>query len=539
MVFDSSYAAVSAGHPPIGTSHIALLLWIIPASALILFNIGLHCKCRLALKQYRASEEDAARKTCILQRSHRRIQAAYRFILGISQHDGRKRLAEKAAAGLVDEFGFPRSQIWLSEAPDARMVLTAWAGEPPVELKMASTGSQTGIHQDQSPDAACFGQAPLFIVDTDSSAADLPQSGRKLVEQLGARALASTPLRQDGRSIGFILVDIPRGRSSAITGVTHLNEEDGILLESLARPLADALSQAELYAQLEQAIESQTIEVQETQRRLLLARRMAVQNEKLSGLGQLAAGVAHEINNPLNLLFNMVPELRKDYEALEAIHARVRPKLIGDASVQADKLAHERELEAHLEEKDFVFPHMASALEKSRRNAGSLKFFSRSSARESVAAEPLSELLNEVLTMLPQKSRINTQFHNAVPENLYALVNRIELEQVMVSLVQNAIDSMGKGGRLEVRGLRQGDRAELHFVDNGPGVSGRVKAKIFAPFFTTKPGRVGLGLTMALEILKKYQGSLELVDTPKGLGAEFVLSLPATESPAAPGKAFR
>jgi two-component system NtrC family sensor kinase len=103
-----------------------------------------------------------------------------------------------------------------------------------------------------------------------------------------------------------------------------------------------------------------------------------------------------------------------------------------------------------------------------------------------------------------------------------------ELNQVLSNLVQNAIEAAPEhGGRVWIRGLDDGEALELRVEDNGPGIAPEVRARLFAPFLTTKgPGRgMGLGLTIARRVVQSLQGSLRLVSEP-GRGAEFVVRLP-------------
>jgi len=111
-----------------------------------------------------------------------------------------------------------------------------------------------------------------------------------------------------------------------------------------------------------------------------------------------------------------------------------------------------------------------------------------------------------------------------------------ELNQVLTNLVQNAIEAAPEsGGRVWIRGLGDGDPLELRVKDNGPGIGPEVRARLFAPFFTTKgPGRgTGLGLTIARRVVHSLQGSLRLVSEP-GEGAEFVVRLPRRQASGEP-----
>jgi two-component system, NtrC family, sensor kinase len=182
----------------------------------------------------------------------------------------------------------------------------------------------------------------------------------------------------------------------------------------------------------------------------------------------------------------------------------------------------EYDLASHLEEKDYVFEKIKKALDKSTHIANSLKVFSRTSAKESVVRESLAEMVREVIDLIPQKVRGDTEIDVLIPETLGWNVNKNEMEQAFLVLINNAIDAMGQKGRLEIGSRETPEETVLAFKDEGPGIPEAVLKKIFDPFYTTKPpGKgTGLGLTIASEIVKKYGGVLGVESQP-GTGATF------------------
>ena len=161
---------------------------------------------------------------------------------------------------------------------------------------------------------------------------------------------------------------------------------------------------AELYEYMERKVAQRTRELAVVNEQLLAAKEMAIQSEKLSSLGQMARRRAHEISNPLNFLVNIIPDVKRDMEGLEAI--RTLALTMGPGAEFAEKarqIEESYDLESHLSEKDFVFEKIRKALDKSTRIANSLKVFSRSSSKEKVVRETWVVMVREVIELIPPR----------------------------------------------------------------------------------------------------------------------------------------
>ena len=215
-----------------------------------------------------------------------------------------------------------------------------------------------------------------------------------------------------------------------------------------------------------------------------------VQSEKLAGIGRLAAGVAHEINNPLGVILGYTRLLRK----------RSDPAVADDLRIIEDETLRCREI-------------VEGLLDLSRP----------------LAAPPqpveLRELADQVLARL-REAKLLDGVKVAVEGAALARGHPPKLRQVLFNLVRNAAEAAGAGGRVEIRLAQSSDVAEASISDSGPGISPEARSRLFEPFFTTKDRGTGLGLAVSQAIARAHRGSIEVDEAAAG-GARFTLRLPA------------
>jgi signal transduction histidine kinase len=224
-----------------------------------------------------------------------------------------------------------------------------------------------------------------------------------------------------------------------------------------------------------------------------------VQKEKLASLGQLVAGAAHEINNPLAAILG--------YSELLSTSETLSP----EQSVMARKIGQQAR--------------------RTRDLVADLLSFAQQTPAEKVAVD-LGMLLNravqiELLRLDAKKIRLQTHIDSALPR---VWGNTNQLFQACVQLIANAIDALEEvgGGTLTIGGRREGNEVVLEFADTGPGM--REPAKVFDPFYTTKPiGKgTGLGLSATYGVVQNHQGQITCCNKPEG-GALFMLRFPITQ----------
>jgi PAS domain S-box-containing protein len=227
-----------------------------------------------------------------------------------------------------------------------------------------------------------------------------------------------------------------------------------------------------------------------------------LQSGKLAVIGELAAGVAHEINNPLFAILGLVEFLLKEAEPGTKQHQRL--SLIQQTG---------------LEIKEIVKALLDFARERSDEQgvvslegvvAQTVELVRRTSAAKTIEIE---EVYCDDTTLV-----------NASPN---------QLKQIFLNLLTNAQQAMPDGGRVKIELAREGDWVQASVVDSGPGIPQSIRHRIFEPFFTTKRslGGTGLGLSVSLGIAQMHGGDI-LARSEPGDGATFVLRLPAFKEPA-------
>ena len=224
-------------------------------------------------------------------------------------------------------------------------------------------------------------------------------------------------------------------------------------------------------------------------------------SEKLASVGLLAAGVAHEINNPLEIITNYLSYLK--YSSAEAaIHQSV------------DKVNRE--------------------IEYISRIVSNLVMFSdnRQSLHEPV---DINEVLQEILDLLKYNAEykhIDISFTTNL-DQLYFTGNRDQIKQVVLNLIKNSFEAMPEGGEIKIRtDSDDGDNQEnlyIIFEDTGPGIDAEKLTTVFMPFFSSKPGgknQLGLGLSISYRIIESFGGTMAVENLSEG-GCRFTITLPA------------
>jgi signal transduction histidine kinase len=287
---------------------------------------------------------------------------------------------------------------------------------------------------------------------------------------------------------------------------------------------------------LEEKVRIRTDELEQALRNLQNTQSQLVNQEKMASLGQLTAGIAHEINNPINFVSSNITPLKRDIrdimEVIDFYRESGKKEFSPETKIEAKKLEEDLELDYVLDEVDQLLKGMEDGAKRTVEIVKGLRLFSRVDEQD-VKKVDLHDGINSTLILLnstiPGKIRIVREFSELpMVECLAGKIN-----QVFMNILNNAVHALSDhldkivDPKIIVRTKAFANHIQVEIEDNGPGMPEHVKQRIFEPFFTTKPvGRgTGLGLSIVYSIIENHKGSLE-VNTEEGQGTTFIISLP-------------
>jgi two-component system, NtrC family, sensor kinase len=278
--------------------------------------------------------------------------------------------------------------------------------------------------------------------------------------------------------------------------------------------------------ELEQKVEERTYELKRSLKELKETQAQLVQSEKMASLGELTAGIAHEIQNPLNFINNfsevnqeLVADLVKELNAGDAGEALEIAKSIGE---------NEQKIAKHGTRAGSI---VKSMLEHSRQSSGKKE------------DTDLNALVDEYQRLAYHGMRAKDKaFHTTIDTQYDESIGKIrmvpqDLGRAFLNILNNAFYAVQQKSEqpadayqpcISIFTKRLADIAQITFKDNGTGIPEKVKDKIFQPFFTTKPSGYGTGLGLSLSydiVVKEHQGTLT-VNSKEGQGTEFIIQLP-------------
>ncbi len=280
----------------------------------------------------------------------------------------------------------------------------------------------------------------------------------------------------------------------------------------------------------EETVIQERADLEKTLNELRETQAMLVHVEKMSALGQMVAGVAHEINNPISFVNSNLHSLRaamndffRAYDQLEALLTS-QGGALRDAAADIRAAADLDFLRGDL---DDLFKASLNGLDRVKRIVQALRTFSRLDEAETKETS-LRENIESTLALARAELRDRVEVVIDIAPMPDIRCHPAELNQVFLNIILNAAQAIDGKGRITIRGRDMGDHVRLEFEDTGCGMTPDIMRQIFNPFFTTKPiGQgTGLGLSIAYKIITdRHQGTISVESTP-GVGSTFIITLP-------------
>ena len=293
-------------------------------------------------------------------------------------------------------------------------------------------------------------------------------------------------------------------------------------LEEKNRRLQEALS----------SVEHAHAELQTAYARLQQTEAHLVHSEKMRGLGQLVAGVAHELNNPISFVAGNIEHLRTSVQRLTAaLDAYAQAPLPAEERARVDQVRRDLRIDAVLADLPAMLDDCEEGARRTTSIVGQLRAFSRSNERETWQQADLHRGIDSTLALMAHRfaSRIVVHREFGTLPDVECLPGQIN--QVFMNLLANAADAIGnRRGNIWVATHTQNRSVTVTIRDDGSGMSQDTAARIFEPFFTTKPvGQgTGLGLSVSYGIVARHHGTLRVDSTP-GAGSTFTITLPVRQ----------
>jgi signal transduction histidine kinase len=365
---------------------------------------------------------------------------------------------------------------------------------------------------------------PIHIHDLLSPEGEEFPDARQFALRTGVRTILGVPLLREGESIGSIILRRTERQPFSDRQIT--------LLQTFADQAVIALGNVRLFEQ----VQTRTKELSQSLDELRAAQDRLVQTEKLASLGQLTAGIAHEIKNPLNFVNN--------FSAMSAELTDELNDVLKQASLNESIRNEIDELSRLLKE------NLQKVVQHGQRADSIVKnmlLHSREGSGEHRPAD-INAILDESLNLAyhgarAEKPQFNVTLQRDFDEGAGMIdVFPQEITRVLLNLISNGFYAVSKR-KIENRDpgfepvlsaatRNLGDAVEIRIRDNGTGIPAEAKEKMFNPFFTTKPAGegTGLGLSMSYDIIVKQHGGKIEVETELGRFTEFRIVLPRTGS---------
>ena len=376
-------------------------------------------------------------------------------------------------------------------------------------------------------------------------AEDLRFSNDPYIRAHQPKSIACIPLISQGKLLGILYLE-----NNLVSGAFTRSRLE--ILKILCSQAAISLENSSLYENLQRSETSEREKAEQLERylnELKQAQLQLVQSEKMSALGQLVAGVAHEINNPVSFISGNISHAKGYIEDLFNLLHLYQEKFPNPGD-EIDEEIDAIDLEYVQEDLPKLISSMKEGTDRIREISTSLRTFSRSDVSKKVAFK-IHEGIDSTLMILKHRLKANQNRPAIEIVKNYGEIPEVEcfpgqLNQVFMNLLANAIDALDDSneGRsydeiktnpnqitIRTQVSPSNKTIAIGIKDNGPGIPDKVKERLFEHLFTTKPPGKGTGLGLSISrqiIMEKHGGKLSVNSSP-GEGAEFVIEIPISE----------
>jgi len=444
----------------------------------LLMVIASHLAGLLENGRLRREAEDRARNLSLI---HEVIEQ----VIGLTDlHE----ISQIAAELMAHYFAYELAVIALMEGPERNITITGIGGNA-AELVQQSLSYLDEARRDGIVMRVVATGQNILVNDTSQSPFFRP------IPNWDAGSEMCVALKDGDQIIGVINIESQRKNA--------FSQNDFIVLEALAGILSSVISSVGQYQKLQATVDQLKAAREELQERVV-AQRMAesrlVQAAKLAAVGEMAAGIAHELNNPLTTVSGFT-------------------ELVLEELPEGNGVRNDLEL-------------VLREAQRARGVVRRLLDFARQSENARVRSD-INEIIVDVLALVNHLLRmsgvqLSTDLSDGIP---WISVDRNQIKQVILNLVHNALHAMPTGGELHIKtSLRQREQREwiaMSMMDTGTGISPENLERVFEPFFTTrsKDGGTGLGLSVTYGIIADHGGLID-VDSQVGKGSTFTVWLP-------------
>lgn len=300
--------------------------------------------------------------------------------------------------------------------------------------------------------------------------------------------------------------------------------------DELSEQNNEILAQKDSLLKLNEKLENQKNELNSTLKNLTQAQAQLVQSEKMASLGLLTAGVAHELNNPLNFITTSILPLQRNMEDLISLLSKmdsiIAHRNLRDEFSEVMEMKEDLDYTLLVKETKDLLKGVIEGASRSEHIVKGLRTFSRMDENEFKGVN-IHEGIESTLLLLRNKMKDHITIHRnfgTIP-NVECLPGK--LNQVFMNIITNSILAIENKGDIFIETSGFGDKARISIRDNGKGMPKEVLEHIFEPFFTTREvGKgTGLGLSISYSIIEEHNGTIDVLSVP-GLGSEFIITLP-------------